>query len=105
MTRTFAIGYAPPGLRQIYDDVLATFEGVVAALQPGERTRRYQELACELFKERDHVTIGPRTMTSARHSSPGWSLPWSLAFTTRARASACASKTPTSATSTAASAA
>ena len=57
MTRTFAIGYAPPELQRVYDDVRAVFEEVVGALRVGERTKRYQDLACDIFRGRGHKTI------------------------------------------------
>jgi len=58
MTRTFAIGYAPPELQQVYDQVQEILERVVADLKAGEPTRRYQEQVCTFFEERGHPTIG-----------------------------------------------
>lgn len=57
MTRTFAIGYAPPELREIYAHVRGAFEQVVAELESGAPTRVYQELVCRYFEERGHPTI------------------------------------------------
>jgi Xaa-Pro aminopeptidase len=57
MTRTFAIGYAPPELQQVYDDVQGAFERVVAELEAGAPTRVYQQIACAYFEERGHATI------------------------------------------------
>lgn len=56
MTRTFAIGYAPPELQQVYDDVKATFDEVIAALAVGTPTHDLQKLACRLLRERGHQT-------------------------------------------------
>lgn len=58
MTRTFAIGYAPPELQRAYDDVLGAFEHVVAELEAGAPTRAYQDLTCTYLEERGHATIG-----------------------------------------------
>jgi Xaa-Pro aminopeptidase len=57
MTRTFAIGYAPPELQQVYDQVREILERVVADLKVGERTKRYQDQVCAFFEERGHPTI------------------------------------------------
>ncbi len=56
MTRTFAIGYAAPGLQELYDDVKESFDQVVAALKPGVSTHGLQQRACQVLRERDHQT-------------------------------------------------
>jgi Xaa-Pro aminopeptidase len=58
MTRTFAIGYASPELRQIYDQVKEALERVVANLKVGERAGMYQDQVCTFFEDRNHPTIG-----------------------------------------------
>jgi Xaa-Pro aminopeptidase len=58
MTRTFAIGYAPPELQQAYDDVLGAFRQVVGELEPGAPTKPYQNMVCTYFEARGHATIG-----------------------------------------------
>jgi Xaa-Pro aminopeptidase len=58
MTRTFAIGYAPPELQAAYDQVMGAFEKVVSELEMGAPTRVYQELVCSYFEELGHPTIG-----------------------------------------------
>jgi Xaa-Pro aminopeptidase len=58
MTRTFAIGYASPELPQLYDQVRAALERVVANLTVGERTKTYQDQVCAFFAARNHPTIG-----------------------------------------------
>lgn len=60
MTRTFAIGYAPPELQKLYDDVRGSFEHVVGELEAGAPTKAYQDLVCRYFEERGHETIGSK---------------------------------------------
>ncbi len=69
-TRTFALGYAPEPLQQLYQDVRTCQERVLAALQAGEEARRYQQMACEHFKQRGHPTIdeNPQTLCGYIHS-------------------------------------
>ena len=56
MTRTFCLGYAPPEVQQTYDDVKECFEQVIAALEMGAPTRRYEELTCDVFEAQGHNT-------------------------------------------------
>lgn len=56
MTRTFAIGYAPPELQRVYDDVQAAFDTVVDTIDVGARTRQAQDLACQVLRQRGHKT-------------------------------------------------
>lgn len=58
MTRTFAIGYAPPELQQLYDEVRGAFDQVVDELEAGAPTKPYQNLVCQYFEARGHATIG-----------------------------------------------
>lgn len=58
MTRTFAIGYAPPELQQAYDDVLGAYNTVVGEFELGAPTKPYQDLVCRYFEARGHATIG-----------------------------------------------
>jgi Xaa-Pro aminopeptidase len=58
LTRTFAIGYAPPGLQQLYDEVRGAYEQVVSELEVGAPTKPYQDLVCHYFEARGHATIG-----------------------------------------------
>jgi len=58
LTRTFAIGYAPPELQQLYDEVRGAYEQVVSELEVGAPTKPYQDLACQYFEARGHQTIG-----------------------------------------------
>jgi Xaa-Pro aminopeptidase len=57
MTRTFAIGYAPPELQALYDDVHGAFEQATSELEAGAPTRVYHELVCRYFEARGHRTI------------------------------------------------
>ena len=56
MTRTFALGHADPAAQQTYDHVRAVFDQVMASLKVGERSRRYQDMTCELFAAQGHKT-------------------------------------------------
>jgi Xaa-Pro aminopeptidase len=69
-TRTWCLGFAPPEVEQAYQDVLATFKGVMKALRPGELTRTYQALTCQLLEARGHPTVGssPATTSGYVHS-------------------------------------
>ena len=69
-TRTWCLGYAPPEVEQAYADVLATFKGVMKALRPGELTRTYQALTCQMLEARGHPTVGsdPTTTSGYVHS-------------------------------------
>lgn len=56
-TRTFALGYAPEALEKLYADVLGCLNHVKAAFRVGEFTRIYQQMTCEYFAQRGHVTL------------------------------------------------
>ncbi len=60
MTRTFAIGYAPPELQRAYDEVLGAFEMVMSEMELGAPTKAYQDMVCKYFEERGHETIGSK---------------------------------------------
>ena len=57
MTRTFAIGHAPPMLQRAYDEVMGAYGLVIGELEVGAPTRVYQELVCRYFEERGHATV------------------------------------------------
>jgi Xaa-Pro aminopeptidase len=69
-TRTWCLGYAPPAVEQAYQDVLDTFDAVMAALQPGALCSDYQRLACDMLEARGHPTIrkNPETTSGYVHS-------------------------------------
>jgi Xaa-Pro aminopeptidase len=60
MTRTFAIGHAPPELQRAYDEVLGAFELVMGEMELGAPTKPYQDMVCTYFEERGHETIGSK---------------------------------------------
>jgi Xaa-Pro aminopeptidase len=57
MTRTFAIGYAPPELQQAYDQVMEVFRKVNEELEAGAPTKVYQDMTCQYFESKGHKTI------------------------------------------------
>lgn len=59
MTRTFALGEAPPALQVMYNDVLDAFNVAMIALHSGLPTADLQTLVCDLFEARGYPT--PRT--------------------------------------------
>jgi len=63
LTRTWCLGYAPDGALALYEDVLDVYNQVTYTLKPGIPFRTYQELACEVFKARGHVTIQENPLT------------------------------------------
>lgn len=69
-TRTWCVGYAPEPVQKAYDDVLYVFNTVKKTLKPGELTRVYQKLTCDLFEARGHPTIqsDPQTTAGYVHS-------------------------------------
>ncbi len=65
MTRTFCLGYAPPEVEKVYQDVYECVEELVGAYAVGTEAQRYQQMACEFFEERGHPTIASDTKTEA----------------------------------------
>jgi Xaa-Pro aminopeptidase len=62
-TRTFCLGYAPPEVAEVYQQVSDCVDAVVAASEVGVETRRLQQLTCEFFEERGHPTVGSDRQT------------------------------------------
>ncbi len=56
-TRTWCVGYAPPEVEQVYEDVLGVFKQVMKSLKPGESCSIYQKFTADYFEKRGHVTI------------------------------------------------
>lgn len=56
MTRTFCLGYAPPQVQKVYDDVRECFDRITGALKPETPTRTYEELTCDIFEAQGHNT-------------------------------------------------
>ena len=69
-TRTWCLGYAPPTVERAYQDVLDTFNAVMAALKPGALCSDYQKLACDMLEARGHATLrqNPETTSGYVHS-------------------------------------
>jgi Xaa-Pro aminopeptidase len=69
MTRTFCLGYAPAAVTRLYQDVMECVAHLRPALQAGEETRRYQQMACAFYEARGHPTIGsdPATLEGYVH--------------------------------------
>lgn len=69
-TRTFCLGYAPPEVEKIYQDVSGCVDAVIAASQVGVLARTLQQVACQFFEERGHPTIvsDPQTEEGYVHS-------------------------------------
>ena len=70
MTRTFCLGYATPEINRLYDEVMAAFQAVTAALQVGQPCKKYQEMVCDYFEARGYPTIksNPSTTDGYVHS-------------------------------------
>lgn len=56
-TRTYCLGYAPPEVEKVYEDVSACVDAVIAAAQVGVETRALQQLSCDFFEQRGYPTI------------------------------------------------
>jgi Xaa-Pro aminopeptidase len=57
VTRTFCLGYAPPAVEKIYQDVYDCQAQVLGAYEIGTEAKRYQQMTCEFFAARGHPTI------------------------------------------------
>ncbi len=69
-TRTFCLGYAPPEVEKVYQDVSGCVDAVIAASQVGVPARTLQQVACQFFEERGHPTVAsdPQTEEGYVHS-------------------------------------
>ncbi len=69
ITRTFCLGYATDAVQAIYDDTLACLTTVKDSVEVGEKTRRYQQMACAFFDDRGYPTIAqdPTTVEGYVH--------------------------------------
>ena len=56
-TRTWCLGYAPDQAMALYEDVLYVYRQVVGKLRANAPFKDYQELTCDLFRQRGHATI------------------------------------------------
>ena len=57
MTRTFCVGPASDGLREIYAHTQEAFNRAMGALKVGEPCRSYQDLTCDVFEAHGHATL------------------------------------------------
>ena len=65
MTRTFALGYAPEPLVQLYKDTQDCLEAITSQIRVGEPARRYQNMTCDFFQKRGHPTINNNSKTTS----------------------------------------
>ena len=63
MTRTFCLGFAPPEVKEAYDQVSRIFFDVAETLSPGVLCSKLQNQVCDFFKEHGHQTIRDNTQT------------------------------------------
>ena len=56
-TRTFCLGYAPPEVEKVYQDVVECTDTVIAAAGVGVEARYLQQLTCSFFEERGYETV------------------------------------------------
>lgn len=56
-TRTWCLGYAPDDVQALYETVRSTYTTVVSKLEAGKPFNEYQDLTCELFSAKGHLTI------------------------------------------------
>jgi Xaa-Pro aminopeptidase len=70
MTRTFCLGYAPPEVKEVYDQVMFAFHAVMEALAVGEKAASYQTLVNDTFEAQGHPTTRshPGTVEGYVHS-------------------------------------
>jgi Xaa-Pro aminopeptidase len=65
MTRTFCLGYAPPEVEKVYQDVYECTEMLLRSYQVGTEARRYQQMTCDFFEDRGHPTVASNSKTEA----------------------------------------
>jgi Xaa-Pro aminopeptidase len=69
-TRTWCLGYAPPEVEEVYQDVLEVYQAMRQKVQAGDLCREIQRQTCELFEARGHSTTlsDPHTEQGYVHS-------------------------------------
>jgi Xaa-Pro aminopeptidase len=69
-TRTWCLGYAPPEVLHLYEQVRYVYQQVRSDLKPGVHFREYQLRVCEMFEEMGHPTVHshPETEEGYVHS-------------------------------------
>ncbi len=70
MTRTWCIGYAPPEVQQVYDQVMEAFDISVEVFRVGMETKELQIAVQDYFESHGHPTTrsDPKTMSGYVHS-------------------------------------
>ena len=70
MTRTWCIGYAPPEVQQVYDQVMEAFDLSVEVFRAGMETKVLQAAVQDYFESHGHPTTrsDPKTMSGYVHS-------------------------------------
>ena len=56
-TRTWCLGYAPPEVEKVHNDVRKVYETLIGELEQDKVFKHYQNRTCELFRELGHETI------------------------------------------------
>jgi Xaa-Pro aminopeptidase len=69
-TRTWCVGYAPPEVQKVYDEVLEIFNITTDSMQAGAPCSRYQKMTNDFFEARGHPTVrkDPKTTEGYVHS-------------------------------------
>ncbi|MBI9048567.1 MAG: aminopeptidase P family protein [Anaerolineaceae bacterium] len=69
-TRTWCLGYAPPEVEIVYNDVRKVYDTIVNELELNKPFKQYQARTCELFRELGHATVeeNPKTEEGYVHS-------------------------------------
>ena len=62
-TRTWCIGYAPPEVQEIYDQVMEAMDISVEVFRPGIPAKQLQEAVLDYFESKGHAT--PRSTPGA----------------------------------------
>jgi Xaa-Pro aminopeptidase len=70
VTRTFCLGHASPEIEKAYQDVYDCQAMILSAYEAGTEAKRYQQMTCEFFAERNHPTIAsdPQTESGYVHT-------------------------------------
>jgi Xaa-Pro aminopeptidase len=69
-TRTWCLGYAPPEVEKLYQDVREVYDKVVSELKIHQTLKHYHLRTCELFQALGHATVqeNPETESGYVHS-------------------------------------
>ena len=59
-TRTWCLGYAPPEIQKLHEQVNLVHKKIIKSLKVGEPFKKYQKKTCELFSSMGHVTIAEK---------------------------------------------